>query len=170
MRIAMPRTRERRRSSSNKSSGGRMVQSLTSNSSVDAETRDAVRAEHKRSQIAGYVEALLGNRDQLAGHRTLLGCRDAFKALVVREGLEVGRHADRLPTSKQPVPTIVEPNDLFDALDAHVEKAVALGEGLGVIPATCGERSAVLPQNGRHFRVGDSGRSAVAINNSAVEP
>jgi hypothetical protein len=146
-----------------------MVQSLTSNSSVRLTLKRMTRF------VPSTNDRKLPAASRLCSETAInspakLGCRDAFKALVVCEGLEVGRHADRLPTSKQTVPTIIKSNNLFDPLDAHVENAVALGEGLDVVPATCGERSAVLPQNGRHFRVGDIGRSAVAINNSAAEP
>src|SRR5262249_50771170 len=76
----------------------------------------------------------------------------------------------RLPTSKQSVATIVEPNNLFDPLDAHVEMPSRSARDSVSYQPRVGERPAVLPQNGRHFRVGDTGRSAVAINNSAAEP
>ena len=84
--------------------------------------------------------------------------------------LEVRRRADRLPPSEQSIAPIVKTDNLFDPLYAHIEHAVAFGERLGIVPTTGGEWPSIGTQNRRHFRVGNAGWSAVAINNPAAQP
>ena len=121
--------------------------------------------------IALRVEAVLGDDDQRAGERrTCRRHRQAFQALVVAEGLEIVRHLDRLAARGEAVAAIVEAQDLFDALDADIERAVGFGERFGIEPAARGQRLAVRPEDRRHLGVRDAGGLAVLIDDARAQP
>ena len=126
----------------------------------------------KRRDIAGLVEAALGNRDQRAGERQALAARTpgASMPLLVGSGPHAGRHRDRLPAREQAVLAVVEAHDLVDALDAHIERAAVLGERLGVVPAARRQRPAVGAEDRRHLGIRDADRPRALVDEAAAKP
>ena len=135
--MARPRVHEKRRSSTSSSPRGVSAQSLTSKSSVRL-TRERRRraADQKAEDIAGGVEAALGDRDQRAGERpTWRRLDQAFEAAIVRQRLDAGGTGIGWPRARRPSWPKSKRTISCDALDADIERAAVVGERLGVVPA-----------------------------------
>src|SRR5262249_7195288 len=138
---------------------------------LDAEACNAVAIEQERTQVTSGIETAFGDHDQRACQsRTGRRSRETLQALVVFEGLELRRNLDRLSTCAQAVAPVVEAHDLFDPFDANVENAIALGERLGTVQAARGKRLAVGTKYRRDFRISNTSRFAVAVQNAAAQP
>jgi hypothetical protein len=114
---------------------------------------------------------VLGDNDQFTCQRcSLLRRRKALQTFVVGESLEIGGRIYGLSTRTQAVAPVVKAYDLLYPLDANVKRAVAFGEGLGIVPATRAERLAVGVKDRRDFGLGNAHRFSVTIGNAATQP
>ena len=80
-----------------------------------------------------------------------------------------GRGSD-LRARQQSVFRVVEFYDLVHALDADIERAVIVGERLGVEPSARGQRAPVGAEHRRHLGIGDPGWRSAAIDDAAAQP
>src|SRR5690349_1745960 len=114
---------------------------------------------------------MLGDGNQLASHRCApRGYGEAFKALVVREGLEIRRHIDCSAARLQSIAAVVEAHNLLDPFKSDVKCAVVFGERFSIEPAARRERLAVSAEDRRKLGIDYAGWPVVAVNNAGAEP
>src|SRR5262249_30927111 len=128
-------------------------------------------ADQKAYDVAALVEPALGDGDQRARQCEAFGNEhQGFEALVARQRAHAGRHRDRLPARGEAVLAVIEADDLIDALDADIERAVVLCDRFGIEPAAIGERSPIGAENWRHLGIGDAARPRPVVDDPAAPP
>ena len=128
MRMAMPRAGENRRSSNNSSPGGRIVQSLTSKSSVRLTLKGVATSPSNMNErkIAGACRGCVrSRRSKRAASGEPCGAVARHSRLLLNANvLKSGGTGIGWPRARKPSLTIVEAHDLLDPLDPDVEHAV----------------------------------------------
>ena len=142
-----------------------------SSSAPDRELAGRRAADQEGLEISGGVETALGKRDQGAGElRPARGEGERFEAAVVGQRRDAGRRRDDARAGADAELGKIESDDAIDPLDADIERAVLIGERLGVIPAARREGAAVGAEQRRHLGVGDADRTLALIDDAAGEP
>src|SRR5712692_6005100 len=93
-----------------------------------------------------------------------------FEALVAGQRAHRRWQRDRPAAREQAVLAEIEPDDLMDALDPHIERAAVLGDRFGVEPAVLGERAAIGAEDRRHLGLGDAAGARPVVEDAAAQP
>src|SRR6266849_4483496 len=75
-----------------------------------------------------------------------------------------------MTAGEKPVFFVIEANDLMNALDADIECAAILRDGLGIIPSSLSKRRSVGSENRRHLGIGDANRPRSVVEDAASQP
>src|SRR5262249_26695802 len=131
---------------------------------LEAEAGRLGALEQESAVIARGIRTVFRDDNQVSGERRVVGgARDALKALIEDERLEIRRHRNGFTARGEAVAPVVETHNLLDTLETDIERAPEFAERLGIEPAARRQRLAVGPKQRRHFRIDDPGRAAILV-------